>query len=204
MVPELRWQHLPPDVAPDAALPPGVHLLLDEGDDAKHRLLPWLLGLQSPPAPARLHCGDWVCASAAYQAQVCSAPPPSHPPQQCITDWLADQQQRWPHWNADAWQQHVLGLRLEPHLDKTWLQLSTGTRRKFWQAAALASGAPITVLDAPDAGLDWASIQYLGQALDALAEHIAHTAQPRWVLVAHHDGLPGMDWDSIVTLPLPQ
>ena len=89
MVPELRWQHLPPDVAPDAALHPGVHLLLDEGDDAKHRLLPWLLGLQSPPAPARLHCGNWVCASAAYQAQVCSAPPPSHPPQQCITDYTA-------------------------------------------------------------------------------------------------------------------
>ena len=65
----------------------------------------------------------------------------------------------------------------------------------------MASGAAITLIDAPDAGLDRASIEYLGQALDALADQIAQAERPRWVLVAHHDTLPGVQWDEVVQLP---
>ncbi len=64
------------------------------------------------------------------------------------------QQQRWPDWDGMAWQQHVAGFALEPHLEKPGGSFPTGTQRKFWQAAALASGAAITLIDAPDAGLD--------------------------------------------------
>lgn len=210
----LRWQHLPADVAPDTALPPGVHLLLDEADSAKYRLLPWLAGTQSAPAPALLQCGAWPAGSSAYQAQVFAVPLSSYAPKQPIAQWLSEQRQRWPHWSEAAWQQHVAGFALEEHLGKSWWQLSTGTLRKVWQAAALASGAAITLIDEPDAGLDLASIRYLGQALNQLAQQLAQQAaeQPeqssaascaRWVLVAHYASLPGMQWDEVVELPMP-
>lgn len=109
----LRWQHLPADVAPDTALPPGVHLLLDEADSAKYRLLPWLAGTQSAPAPALLQCGAWPAGSSAYQAQVFAVPLSSYAPKQPIAQWLSEQRQRWPHWSEAAWQQHVAGFALE-------------------------------------------------------------------------------------------
>lgn len=78
----------------------------------------------------------------------------------------------------------------------------------------MASGAAITLIDEPDAGLDLASIRYLGQALNQLAQQLAQQAaeQPeqssaascaRWVLVAHYASLPGMQWDEVVELPMP-
>lgn len=197
----LIWHHLPPDVAPDTRLLPGLHLLLDEGDSAKHRLLPWLAGVQNPPAPGQVQCGAWQGGTQAYRAQAMAVPLTDCHPQQPVADWLIAQQQRWPGWDGTAWQQHVAGFALEPHLEKAWWQLSTGTQRKFWQAAALASGAAITVIDAPDAGLDRASIEYLGQALNAVADQLAQAEHPRWVLVAHHDTLPGVQWDEVVQLP---
>lgn len=203
---ELHWHQLPSGVAPDTTLPPGLHLLLDEGDSAKHRLLPWLAGVQCPPAPGWVQCGtghgNWRSGTDAYRAQAMAVPLTDCAPEQPVADWLAAQQQRWPDWDAAAWQQHVQGFALTPHLEKAWWQLSTGTQRKFWQAAALASGAVITLIDAPDAGLDRASIVYLGQALNALADQLAEAANPRWILVAHHDTLPGVQWDEVVQLPV--
>lgn len=197
----LSWHALPADVAPDASLLPGVHLLLDVLDEARHRLLPWLAGTHSAPAPAQVRCGDWVGGSSDYRAQVLSVPLTDYAPEQSIADWLTQQRQRWPQWNEAAWQQHVQGFALEPHLGKSWWQLSTGTLRKVWQAGSLASGAPITLIDAPDAGLDLASIRYLSRALNQLAEQLAADATPRWVLVLHYDTLPDMEWDEVVELP---
>lgn len=198
----LHWNQLPPDVAPDTRLPPGLHLLLDEGDSAKHRLLPWLAGVDSPPAPGQVECGDWQGGTPAYRTQAMAVPLLEFDPQQPVSIWLAEQQARWPAWSEAAWLQHVAGFALAPHLEKAWWQLSTGTQRKFWQAAALASGAAITVIDAPDAGLDRASIEYLGQALNEIADQLAEATSPRWILVAHHDTLPGVQWDEVVQLPV--
>ena len=91
---ELIWHHLPPDVAPDTRLLPGLHLLLDEGDSAKHRLLPWLAGVQNPPAPGQVQCGDWQGGTQAYRAQAMAVPLTDCHPQQPVADWLIAQQQR--------------------------------------------------------------------------------------------------------------
>ncbi len=90
--------------------------------------------------------------------------------------------QRWPHWSDEAWQAHCEGFGLEPHLLKPLWHLSTGTLRKLGMAAALASGARVTVIEEPIAALDTASIRYLSQALDALGEALASTPEaPRWM-----------------------
>jgi ABC-type Mn2+/Zn2+ transport system ATPase subunit len=62
-------------------------------------------------------------------------------------------------------------------------------------AAALASGAALTLIDEPVAGLDKASVVYLTEALDRLAGDPA-----RVVIVAHYEVLPGVRWRNMVQL----
>ena len=69
-------------------------------------------------------------------------------------------------------------------------------------AAALASGARVTVIEEPVAALDTASIRYLSQALDALGEALASAPKtPRWVIVAHWEPLAGVTWDEGLAPP---
>ncbi|MBV2164798.1 MAG: ABC transporter ATP-binding protein [Comamonas sp.] len=199
---QLHWHGLPPEIAPDTALPPGLHLLLDEADSAARVLLAALAGSAPLPPGAGITCAGHAAGTAAYAAQVCAAPLPAYDPQQAVQAWLAEQPQRWPAWDAAAWQQHVDGFALAPHLGKVWWQLSTGTQRKCWLAAALASGAALTLIAEPVAGLDKASITYLERALDALADGLAEQGTLRWVLVAHHDTLAEVQWDEVVELPV--
>ncbi|WP_244193801.1 ABC transporter ATP-binding protein [Bordetella genomosp. 12] len=71
-------------------------------------------------------------------------------------------------------------LGLEPHLAKRFEQMSTGTRRKVYLAAA-AIGAPAVVLaDGPSQGLD-------APAREVLAETLRDWARDRVVLFASHD-----------------
>ena len=76
--------------------------------------------------------------------------------------------------------------------------LSTGGRRKTWLTAALASGAPLTLMDEIFAALDTASIRYLSAAL----AQVAH-APRRWLLAAHWDELPGVPATQVLTLERP-
>lgn len=60
-------------------------------------------------------------------------------------------------------------LGLGPHLPKQLFMLSTGSKRKVWAAAALASRARVTLIDEPFAALDAPSIRRLLQSLQAQA-----------------------------------
>ena len=110
--------------------------------------------------------------------------------------YLANQAAHWPGWNQAAAQVHIDGLSLREHLHKPMLALSTGGRRKVWLTAALASGAPLTLIDEPLAALDTPSIRYLVTALAAAAE-----AADRWLLVAHWEALPGAAHARQLPLP---
>ncbi len=55
----------------------------------------------------------------------------------------------------------IEGLALAPHLDKPLYQLSTGSRRKVFLAAALSLGRPLTLLDQPFMALDRPSVDFL-------------------------------------------
>ena len=79
------------------------------------------------------------------------------------------------------------GLGLEEHLHKQLFMLSTGSKRKVFLAAAMASGAQVTLLDDPFAALDAASIRFMLSWLDAAAS----ASNRAWVIASHvaPDGL---------------
>ena len=206
--PLLCWQSCGPQAMRTAApwsacLPPGVTALVDaSGDEAQH----WLPVLAAHSAlqtaadatapsghqqPLHASSVAWLPASAAAQQA-----------EQAVGEWLQTWCQSWPQWDEAAWQCHVAGFALQAQLGKPLTHLSTGTWRKLQLAAMLASGATLTLIDAPTAGLDQASVRYLAQALQALGDAVASQRLPqRWVLVAHWEPLPGVDWQQVLHLP---
>lgn len=89
----------------------------------------------------------------------------------------------------------VQGLSLEPHLPKPLYQLSTGSRRKVFLAAALARQARLTLLDQPFMALDRPSITFL------LERFKAWGSQPERLLLLA-DYLPPEDLPLSGTLDL--
>lgn len=71
-------------------------------------------------------------------------------------------------------------LGLEPHLDKRFEQMSTGSRRKVYLAAAALGDPAVVVADGPSSGLD-------AQARGVLADVFTTWARDRVVLFASHD-----------------
>ena len=103
-----------------------------------------------------------------------------------------------PAWQADRAAALVQALGLAPHLHKPIYMLSTGSRRKLGLLAAAASGAALTLIDAPFAALDTASVR----ALDAVLTEAAGDAHRAWVLADHEvpRGLSAVRWAAIIDL----
>ncbi|SFN05501.1 ATP-binding cassette domain-containing protein [Variovorax sp. OV329] len=96
-----------------------------------------------------------------------------------------------------SWQALVDGFALAPHLGKQMHMLSTGSRRKVWLAAALASGRPLTLLDEPTAALDSASIRFLWRALAEIAEE-----RTRAIVIASAARIDSVPLSGSLELPL--
>jgi len=79
------------------------------------------------------------------------------------------------------------GLGLTPHLDKPLFQLSTGSRRKVFMAAALSRQAPLTLLDQPFMALDRPSVNFLCECFRAWAG-----ASERLLLLADYQAPEGV------------
>lgn len=71
-------------------------------------------------------------------------------------------------------------LGLEPHLDKRFEQMSTGTRRKVFLTAAALGKPAVVIADGPSDGLD-------ARARAVLAEQFKLWSRDRVVLFASHD-----------------
>ncbi len=99
--------------------------------------------------------------------------------------------------DAAAWHALVEGFALVPHLDKPLYMLSTGSKRKVWLAAALASGRALTLLDEPTGGLDAASVRCLWNALAGLA-----VRADRAVIVASAERIDRVPLAATIELPL--
>lgn len=194
----------PPGAAPllgfDAELGPGLALLIDEEGEAKTPLLRLLAGEQAPEAGVVRWRGQDVAAWPAKQRAVDifwrdpRAPWPEISPLQ----WVEQLRARYPHWSAGDWQAHASGLGLDEHLHKEMFRLSTGSQRKVLLAAALASGAPLTLIDEPEAALDRVSIRHLRSALTQEAQRGGQTG--RVFVVAHYEMIPDVPWDQILGL----
>ena len=209
--PLMVWTNLWPNGVPaqpkgwTEQLNPGVSVLLDEAGEEAQQWLAALTG-HAIPGSGSVQCSglDSQADSAVYQAHVFWHNPRMEMQAREITglEWLQTVAQRWPAWSEDAWQAHSQGFELEQHLHKPLWHLSTGSLRKLNIAAALASGARLTVIEEPIAGLDQASIRYLSQALDSLGEDLASAPDaPRWVIVAHWEPLAGVTWDEVLAPP---
>ncbi len=102
-----------------------------------------------------------------------------------------------PGLDAARWQALVDGFSLAPHLDKPMYMLSTGSKRKVWLAAALASQQALILLDEPAAALDGPSIVCLWAALADLGARGTQTA-----VVASGERLEQVPLAGTVVLPL--
>ena len=65
-------------------------------------------------------------------------------------------------------------------------------------AAALASGAPLTLIDEPEAALDHASIRYLREALGEQARRAGEAGRV-WV-VANYELIAELPWNQVIRL----
>ncbi len=101
------------------------------------------------------------------------------------------------HFDPNQWQSLIDGFALAPHLDKPMYMLSTGSKRKVWLAAALATHRPLTLLDEPTGGLDAASTRCLWRALSELA-----TQPGRAILIASSERIDQIALVNVIDLPL--
>jgi heme exporter protein A len=85
--------------------------------------------------------------------------------------YFASLRPRYPNWDEAAVAGLAEGLSLTPHLHKPIYMLSTGSKRKVWLTAALAAGAPVTLIDDPFSALDKPSIQFLLARFTEAASH---------------------------------
>ena len=177
----------------------GAGVILVQGGESsgKTTLLRLLAGALAADG-GRLALRGTVLADApqAYRQQVFWVDPRADAIDPLIVQaWLDSLPALHPAWDAQAMADHVRGFGLEPHLDKAFYMLSTGSRRKVLMAAALASGAARTLIDEPVGGLDRPSVIYLQRALTR------HAQQLRALVVAHYEALPGVPWSQVLELP---
>ncbi|MES2533700.1 MAG: ATP-binding cassette domain-containing protein [Pseudomonadota bacterium] len=178
----------------------GVTLLYGDTGSGKSTLLRVLAG--TPPAlPAK---GRLTLAgvrldqdAAAYRRDVFFVDPgtDAYDAMSCreCTDALVAGDARF---DAAAWQALVDAFSLAPHLEKKMFMLSTGSKRKVWLAAGLATGRALTLLDEPTGGLDGPSRRALWDALTRI------TAQPdRAVVVASGEHIGDVEFNATLELP---
>lgn len=149
-----------------ATLGAGVHRLDGESGSGKSTLLRLLAGELPCTGQRRLNHLDAEADPAAWRAAVGFVDARDEAFDGFTpADLMAAVRRRHPQLDQAAWQRHIDGFGMAPHGFKTLHMLSTGMRRKAALAAVLASGAALTLLDEPTAGLDAPSVAYLVQVL---------------------------------------
>ena len=101
------------------------------------------------------------------------------------------------HFDEARWRALIDGFALAAHLHKPMHMLSTGSKRKVWLAAALASGRALILLDEPTGGLDAASRRCLWGALADFAQR-----PERAVVVASAERIEQVPLAGLIELPL--
>ena len=100
------------------------------------------------------------------------------------------------HFSAACWQRLIDGFALSAHLDKPMYMLSTGSKRKVWLAAALASGRALVLLDEPTGALDAASVACLWRELTRAAGQAE-----RVIVIASAERIDRVPLAGLIALP---
>ena len=172
-----------------ASIPPQITLIRG-GDGCGKSTLLKLLAASLPLQSGQLHINGISLQKQpeSYTAQVFLADPHTASFDQfTVPDYFKLQRSIHAGFNDSVLAEITDGLGLEEHLHKQLFMLSTGTKRKVFLAAALASGAQVTLFDDPFAALDAASIKFVLGWLDAAAS----ASNRAWVIASHvaPDGL---------------
>lgn len=184
-----------------AALPAGVLLLRGDESSGKTTLLRLIAG-ELVAQSGRMSFGGGTLGGGPSPDGVFWADPRSvAADERTARAWLDGLPARYPQWDSAALGAHIDGFSLSEHLHKPFYALSTGSKRKVLMAGALASGAGLTLIDEPVAGLDKPSIAYLAHALTQTATRARQ--EGRVVLVAHYETLPGVAWSRVIEIANP-
>ncbi len=142
---------------------PGITLVQGGDGRGKSTLLRLLAGVL-PAQAGQLQINGITLQDqpALYRSHVYWAEPRSEAHDQlAVHGYFASQRRAYAEFDDAVLTDAVTGLDLAPHLHKQLFMLSTGSKRKVWLAAAMASNAAVTLLDEPFAALDAASINYI-------------------------------------------
>ena len=184
-----QWLPLPAQLQ----IPPGVTWLGGGEGRGKTSLLRLLAGdLLAPGSSLQLGDVSLHAQPAAYRQRVAWIDPRTVAfDQVSATQFFQTTAARYPDWDDALLADLIEALGLTLHREKPMYMLSTGSKRKVWLAAALASGAALTLLDEPFAALDKASIRCV---LALLQEAAAHPSRA-WVVA---------DYEAPLDVPLAQ
>ncbi|CAN5269457.1 heme ABC exporter ATP-binding protein CcmA [soil metagenome] len=180
-----------------ATLNAGVTLLHGDTGSGKSTLLRVLAGVL--PATGRLTLAGIELRSdpAAYRRHVFFCEPATDAfDQVSARQCTASLSEGDEGFDEPAWQELAEGFALGPHLDKPLYMLSTGSKRKVWLAAALASGRPLVLLDEPTGALDAGSVRCLWAALGRAASR-GHQA----IVVASAERVTQVPLAATIELP---
>lgn len=173
-------------------LPPGVTWIGGGEGRGKTTLLRLIAGDLVAPGASLVLSGLYAPGTESYRQHVFWMDPrtDAFDPVSAV-QFFASTAARYPTWDVELLAHLVEALGLLPHQDKPLYMLSTGSKRKVWLAAALASGATLTLLDSPFAALDKVSIGHLLEFLNDAAQHpkrawvVADYQPPSGVPLAH-------------------
>lgn len=161
-----------------ARFAPGLHLVCGDDGCGKTTLLR-LLAADLPAQAGELELASVRLADkpAVYRQQVFRTDPTSSVfEDKTALQWFDVLRGVYPAFDMVQAESLLERLFLQAHLHKTGHMLSTGSRRKVWLTAALASGAAVLLIDQPFAALDAPSIravtEMLQQAGDAAQQVI--------------------------------
>ena len=162
--------------------PPGCVALCEEDSTGKSSLLGIIAGVIAPDA------GDvWIDGHSLTHAPLQAKARMAYVPDNCLAfpsqtgRGLLEQAALEKNTTLDdAVLDLAYRLGLEPHLDKRFEQMSTGTRRKVFLTAAALGEPAVVIADGPSNGLD-------ARARAVLAEQFKTWSRDRVVLFASHD-----------------
>lgn len=155
-----------------AVFTPGLYLVCGDEGSGKTSLLRLLAG-ELAAQSGRLQIGGHLLSddAPAYCRQVFRTDPASDVFERLTPmAWFAQLLARYPAFDMVLATQLLEQLFMSPHLGKTGHMMSTGSRRKVWLAAALASGAPVLLIEQPFAALDTPSIGVVTELLQLGAQ----------------------------------
>ena len=182
----------------NASVGPGVTLLYGDTGSGKSALLKVIAGTLPASGRLTLAGASLDAVPEAYRRQVFFVDPVTDRfDQLSARECTASLVEGDAGFDEAKWQAIADGFSLAPHLDKKMFMLSTGSKRKVWMAAGLASGRPLVLLDEPTAGLDMPSTRCLWATLSGFA------AQARQaVIVASAARIDTVPLAATIELPL--